>query len=180
MQDDYKIWSAVGLGMPNNPSDVIIVQQMLNNVAVDEGGPMSPLDVDGAMSQELTRAIRNFQRIQLEAHEVDGKVKPGGSTMEALCGFNRGMFGPTPFPIVPLLARSTVLQCPHGGTVSVRSITKKPVLQPDDSYTVAGCTFYNSCSTVQWMDSGSLNTGSSGLCLTDDGTAQGSVIVARS
>jgi hypothetical protein len=97
-----------------------------------------------------------------------------------------------------LLTASSVLMCPHGGTVSVISTNTRanavgaPILRPSDTFIIAGCgwmlgTVLHPCMTVRWIVPGLrgkalgdsvLTTDSVGLCLAADNAPQGPVMVA--
>jgi hypothetical protein len=96
-----------------------------------------------------------------------------------------------------LLTSSSVMMCPHGGTVSVITSNTRvmaagdPVLRASDTFLVAGCPFVigivpNPCVQVQWVqpDSGSqvlsdftLSEASVGLCIADDAAVQGTALI---
>ena len=96
-----------------------------------------------------------------------------------------------------LLNTSSVMMCPHGGTVSVASSNTQAkaggdfILRPSDTFTIAGCTLNVSgaphpCVSVQWVVSGlrskaagdaTLNTDSVGLCVAGDQAPQGTVLI---
>jgi hypothetical protein len=96
-----------------------------------------------------------------------------------------------------LLNTSSVMMCPHGGTVSVVSSNTRvmaagdPVLRASDTFLIAGCPFVvgivpNPCLQVQWVqpDTASqvlsdftLSEESVGLCVADDGAVQGAVLI---
>jgi hypothetical protein len=96
-----------------------------------------------------------------------------------------------------LLNTSSVMMCPHGGTVSVTSSNTKAkaggdfILRPSDTFTIAGCPLNISgsphpCTSVKWVVSGlrskavsdaTLNSDSVGLCLAADQAPQGTVLI---
>ncbi len=96
-----------------------------------------------------------------------------------------------------LLNSSSVLMCPHGGTVqAVSSNTQVKAggdfaLRSSDTFTIAGCPFslgpnYHPCVTVQWVQPAmksqvlsdfTLTENSVGLCLAGDQAPQGTVQV---
>jgi len=96
-----------------------------------------------------------------------------------------------------LLTASSVLMCPHGGTVQpVTSDTRVQasgayVLRSSDTFTVVGCPFtvgpvYHPCTTVQWIvpavrskavGDSTLTEESVGLCQAADQAVQGPVQV---
>jgi hypothetical protein len=97
------------------------------------------------------------------------------------------------------LTTSSVLQCPHGGSVSAmttNTVTKAGgafVVTQSDTFTIAGCPFTlpggvpSPCVTVQWITSSlsstvqsnnALTTESQGLCLAGSRAPQGTVLVS--
>jgi hypothetical protein len=96
-----------------------------------------------------------------------------------------------------LLNTSSVMMCPHGGTVSVITANTRvmaagdPVLRASDTFLVAGCPFVigivpNPCVQVQWVQPDSesqvlsdftLSEGSVGLCIADDAAVQGTALI---
>ncbi len=92
-----------------------------------------------------------------------------------------------------LLTQSTMMMCPHGGTVTaIPNSTRAqadgtPVLRASDTFVVAGCSLLSPCVTVQWVLPGlrvkhsgdfTLNQASVGLCLSGSQTPQGMVLIA--
>jgi len=97
-----------------------------------------------------------------------------------------------------LLNVSSVLMCPHGGTVSAVSANARvaaagsPVLRASDTFLVAGCPFIlalvpHPCVTVQWLVTNlesqvlgdeTLSDQSVGMCLAADQAPQGVVIIS--
>ena len=96
-----------------------------------------------------------------------------------------------------LLNTSSVMMCPHGGTVSVITSNAQvmaagdPCILATDTYLVAGCPFVvgvvpHPCVQVQWVqpDSASqvngsftLSQQSVGLCVAADAAIQGAVLI---
>ena len=96
-----------------------------------------------------------------------------------------------------LLNSSSVLMCPHGGTVSATTSNTKVkaggdfVLRPSDTFTIAGCPFIlalvpHPCVQVQWVQPAqksqaagdfTLTEQSVGLCVAADQAPQGPVQV---
>jgi hypothetical protein len=96
-----------------------------------------------------------------------------------------------------LLNTSSVMMCPHGGTVSVVSSNTQvmaagdPILRASDTFLIAGCAFVigivpNPCMQVQWVqpDTASqvlsdftLSEESVGLCVAGDMAVQGTVLI---
>ncbi len=96
-----------------------------------------------------------------------------------------------------LLNVSSMMMCPHGGTVSVITANTQvmaagdPCILATDTYLVAGCPFVvgiipHPCVQVQWVqpDSASQVSGSFtlseesvGLCIAADAAVQGTVLI---
>jgi hypothetical protein len=97
-----------------------------------------------------------------------------------------------------LLTSSSMLLCPHGGTVSVVTSNARVkaggdfVLRQSDTFTVAGCPFIlglvpHPCVQVRWVQPAergkaagdfALTEESVGLCVAADQAVQGTVLVA--
>ena len=93
-----KISRSVGEGnVTNSPGDVMIVQDLLNLVPRDSGGPFPLLKVDGLCFGKTNDAIKKFQRVAAGFQSPDGRVDPGGKTMLKLNEFEKG--GSTQFQI---------------------------------------------------------------------------------
>lgn len=96
-----------------------------------------------------------------------------------------------------LLNTSSVMICPHGGTVSATSSNTQvnaggdPVLRSSDTFLISGCVFMigpnpHPCVQVQWvvtdlqsqvLSDFTLNEESVGLCVAADNAPQGTVQV---
>jgi len=96
-----------------------------------------------------------------------------------------------------LLNTSSVMMCPHGGTVSVVTTNTKamaggsPLIGATDTYMIAGCAFVigtvpHPCMQVQWVQPDlqsqitgdfTLNESSVGLCVAGDQAVQGTVLI---
>jgi hypothetical protein len=97
------------------------------------------------------------------------------------------------------LTTSSVLQCPHGGSVSAtttNSVTKAGgdyVVSQSDTFMISGCSFQlpgpmpSPCMTVQWVSASTSNTvqgnnvlttDSQGLCLAATQAPQGPVVIS--
>ncbi len=158
------------MGGKNRPEDVITVQQLLNRVPVPKGGPSTPLDVDGLCGPLTTNAIQKFQLHHFGWKGADGRVDPNGPTLEKLNEFD----GPSPAPVTV----ESSMFCPHGGSVSGRSLRGAPVLTPSDPFLVTGCFFSVSpCVRVQWNGAPNkpLNSSSVGFCLNSKNLPQGMI-----
>lgn len=74
----------VGRGVTNlNRSEVTLVQQLLNR---HRQPPLRPIAEDGIVGTETINAIEEFQRRVLRMNMPDGRVDPGGRTLQALSG----------------------------------------------------------------------------------------------
>jgi hypothetical protein len=96
-----------------------------------------------------------------------------------------------------LLNTSSIMMCPHGGTVSAITTNTQvmaagdPLVGATDTFLIAGCAFVigivpHPCIQVQWVQpdlesqvSGdfTLNEESVGLCIAADGAPQGAVLI---
>lgn len=74
---------SVGQNGQNRVEDVRLVQQLLNAIPIDHGGPQLKLGVDGQVGPKTIEAIRQFQQHYHLA--IDGRVDPGGATLAKLC-----------------------------------------------------------------------------------------------
>jgi hypothetical protein len=97
-----------------------------------------------------------------------------------------------------LLNGSSMLMCPHGGTVTIITSNTRVMAGGDfavrssDTFIVVGCPFMlgiipNPCVQIQWvqpaarsqaMGDFTLTEESVGLCLADDQAVQGTVLIA--
>ncbi len=97
-----------------------------------------------------------------------------------------------------LLNTSSIMMCPHGGTVSaITSNTKVnvgggPAVLSTDTFTIAGCAFVigvvpHPCMQVQWVQPDvrsqvggafTLSESSVGLCVAADMAPQGTVLIS--
>lgn len=82
------ISASVGSGGVNRKDDSATVQELLNQVPPDRGGPVPPLVVDGLPWQKTQAAIRQFQRVHVGFRWPDGRVDPGGRTLAGLNEFD--------------------------------------------------------------------------------------------
>jgi hypothetical protein len=83
------ISASVGEGGVNRSDDSVTVQELLNKVPPEQGGPAPRLAVDGLPWQLTIAAIRKFQRVQLGFQWPDGRVDAGGQTLAKLNEFDR-------------------------------------------------------------------------------------------
>jgi hypothetical protein len=81
------ISGSVGLGGVNRKSDSMTVQELLNNVSPEDGGPSPPLKVDGLPWQKTIAAIKKFQTAQCGFATPDGRVGANGRTLAKLNEF---------------------------------------------------------------------------------------------
>lgn len=179
-----RISASVGRsGGVNRPADVKIVQNLLNKVPPLSGGPNPKLLVDGMCGPKTIDAIQKFQIRHFGVGFTDGRVDPAGRTLAKLNEFDTGM------PGFPPLTTSSVLLCPHGGTVSAVLAKSAPTgamnggmpLSTTDTFVVAGCNFPNPCVQVRWVSSpaATLDVRSMGVCVNAAGVAQGPVMIAK-
>lgn len=84
------IKSSVGLGATNQKTDVVVIQKLMNAVPATKGGPMPPLDPDGACGPKTCSAIRTFQAKNCGGI-ADGRVDPGKKTEQALLSMLDGL-----------------------------------------------------------------------------------------
>ncbi|MCA9140656.1 MAG: hypothetical protein KDB00_27980 [Planctomycetales bacterium] len=80
-----KISASVGKGGKNSPSDVRIVQELINN-QLGNITPIRRLVVDGDAGKKTIAAIEEFQRRVVGMRQPDGRVDVGGKTFKALIG----------------------------------------------------------------------------------------------
>lgn len=96
--------ASVGRGGVNGRNDTLIVQKLLNDSMKMTPG-FRPLTVDGITGPKTIAAIDSYQRNVLRWGRTDGRVDPGGQTLQALNG--SGFGGPSvgqpaaPVPAVP-------------------------------------------------------------------------------
>jgi len=76
------IKGSVGTGGRNDFDDVIIVQTLLNQIPISEGGAFPILDLDGWEGQLTSKAITAFQIKQFKFS--DGRVDPGKQSITRL------------------------------------------------------------------------------------------------
>lgn len=110
------ISASVGQGGKNVKADVITVQELINKVPPDKGGPQHPLKVDGLAWTKTIAAVKRFQSISMGHKWPDGRVDPGGKTFMRLNDYD------TPAPpskhyihLVPgkkvVIGQPTVMTC---------------------------------------------------------------------
>ena len=79
-----EIYASVGIGGLNQLSDVVIIQQALNDVLIYQGRPNPLLEVDGNCGAKTKSAIQNFQLKHFGWSGADGRVDPNGATIAKL------------------------------------------------------------------------------------------------
>ncbi|MFN2531627.1 MAG: peptidoglycan-binding protein [Pyrinomonadaceae bacterium] len=92
-----QIIASVGVNGSNRDPDVRTVQELLNKVPPDSGGPVPLLKVDGLGWQKTQSAIKNFQKRHLNFQWPDGRVDPMGKTLAALNTFDQPPGDPSIF-----------------------------------------------------------------------------------
>lgn len=81
---------SVGKGGANNPTDLKIIQALLNVYRRTNGEP--PLPKDHTAGASLAPHIEHFQKQQLKTPAPDGRVDPGGRTLRGLLQCLRGCY----------------------------------------------------------------------------------------
>ena len=81
---DRPIARSVGAGGTNAKADTLMVQELLNSVPPEEGGPDLLLAEDGLIGPRTQAAINKFQKKVLS--RPDGRIDPDGPTIKALAG----------------------------------------------------------------------------------------------
>jgi len=82
-QPSQKLTGSVGKGGKNTVGDVKLIQTLLNS---HRPIPALPLPVNGKVDPNLINAIVDFQRRTVGMSSPDGRVDPGGRTLQALTG----------------------------------------------------------------------------------------------
>jgi hypothetical protein len=77
------ITQSVGRGGINLPQDVRTIQELINN-HIGKLTPLRPLTVDSRIGPNTIAAIEEFQRRVVNLARPDGRVDPGGRTLQAL------------------------------------------------------------------------------------------------
>jgi hypothetical protein len=91
--------SSTGRAPVNDPRDVRALQTGLNNISADNGGPDTPLTVNGLMDDPTFAAINKFQQKQFGWH--DGVVDPRQKTLRKLNELNGTPMAPLDVALVP-------------------------------------------------------------------------------
>jgi hypothetical protein len=85
--------ASVGAGGRNRPTDVAILQHLLNNALYDvDTVPFLP--IDGQADQALTNVIIAFQKLVMKTPKPDGRIDPHGKSITALRKLTVGSFLP--------------------------------------------------------------------------------------
>ncbi len=66
-----------------NP-DVRTIQEALNKISINQGGPKIPLVVDGKVGPKTNKAITDFQLKQFGIKGADGLIEPGKQTINRI------------------------------------------------------------------------------------------------
>jgi hypothetical protein len=122
------ILASVGLHGKNLDLDVRTIQDLLNKVPVDQGGPKVPLEIDGICGPLTRGAIQNFQLRQFGWSGADGRVDPGHQTLAKLNEFDPDPPLPPPTPVPPApepLSSDFVIITTHTEEVFPDPITSK-------------------------------------------------------
>lgn len=110
------ITQPVGKGVPNrNHGDVLLVQQLLNK---HRPSTLPRIGEDGVVGPETVGAIEEFQRRVVKLSYPDGRVDPGGKTIQALSAG-----GPAPAPSPPT---GTVQVAFKHGSITPTGVTGLP------------------------------------------------------
>ena len=108
--------ATVGKGGRNLHSDVLLVQSKLNKFDLV---PLRPLTVDGHMGPLTIAAIENFQSRYVGMSAPDGRVDPGGCTLQALMQVPQGGVAAIP----SIAATAPVGSAPHSIHISGKPLS---------------------------------------------------------
>jgi hypothetical protein len=86
------ISASVGRGGVNHPADVTYVQQLLNRIALNRGGPNPPFMLFGTPGDKLSQAILRFQQANCPGI-ADGRIDAGGRTLSQLTSMANALGG---------------------------------------------------------------------------------------
>lgn len=92
------ITKTVGLNAPNVFDDVFKIQHELDRIAPIDGGPATPLVVDGKCGPKTNKAIRDFQMKHFGFQGADGRIDPGKRTIQKINELKNDNI----FPTLPL------------------------------------------------------------------------------
>lgn len=81
---DVNIKESVGRGGRNNFEDVYKIQYALNKVPPVDGGPPTPIAIDGKCGPETIKTIQTFQLKHFGWSGADGRIDPGRQTHRKL------------------------------------------------------------------------------------------------
>ena len=84
IEGDVVITASVGRGGANKANDVSAIQYGLDQVPPVDGGPSTPLKIDGICGPKTTAAIQNFQLKHFGWPGADGRIDPGKQTIKKL------------------------------------------------------------------------------------------------
>jgi hypothetical protein len=104
--------SSTGRAPVNDPQDVRALQSLLNNIDADDGGPDTPLTVNGSMDAATFAAINKFQQQHFGWH--DGVVDPRQKTLRLLnemAGTPMAPLHESLFPAPRLVAQNSEFHC---------------------------------------------------------------------
>lgn len=93
------ISASVGQGGRNKNADVLAIQQALNKIPPNRGGPTPKLKEDGWIGPKTTGAIVNFQKINVGL-KADGRIDVNGPTLTRIDNLLSGG-PPKPKPPAP-------------------------------------------------------------------------------
>lgn len=94
------IESSVGLHGVNRPTDVRVIQGLINGVPPPDGGPTEPLKVDGLCGRKTNSAIEHFQAHAWGWRKATTRVEPDGATLALLLDYDKRHAAP-PIPPMP-------------------------------------------------------------------------------
>lgn len=92
---------SVGIRGANLHPDVMKVQETINRVPVNEGGPVVALELDGLCGPKTNDAIQKFQLHHFGWRGADGLIEVGKQTHQKLNTYAASKSTPTPVPPVP-------------------------------------------------------------------------------
>lgn len=121
------IQHSVGLHGVNRPTDVEIVQTLLNGVPTADGGPSEKLKIDGLCGRKTNSAIEHFQAHAWGWRKVTTRVEPDGATLTLLRNYERD-HAP---PVIPLVAPMVLEPAKIVGTEFLITMAAKPGQQLD-------------------------------------------------
>lgn len=90
------ITASVGQFGTNHPSDVKLIQGLLNLIPQPLGGPVFPLVVDGLVGPKTIGAITRFQQVNFGV--ADGRIDPNQKTLQKLNSLAPGSTPPSVNP----------------------------------------------------------------------------------